>query len=122
MTDTKRFASRIAAIGLFIFAFFFISAYYIGERRAANRISYEPVMINDTTMHQNITDIACVMLTLNGDTIEVHSNNITGIEYNRNYPNMGIVAMDSENRWVCRNINIDSIFGIYPEYINAKFE
>ena len=122
MTDTKKLAARTLAIGFFIFAFVFISAYYIGQRRAANRISYEPVMINDTTMHQNITDIACVMLTLNGDTIEVHSNNITGIEYNKNYPNMGIVAMDSENRWVCRNINIDSIFGIYPEYINAKFE
>ena len=122
MTDQKKLATRIATIGILIFLCVFTTAYFIGERRAANRISYEPVMINDTTMHQNITDIACVMLTLNGDTIEVHSNNITGIEYNRNYPNMGIVAMDSENRWVCRNINIDSIFGIYPEYINAKFE
>lgn len=87
---------------------------------------YKPVMLNDSTMHMNITESSCIMIQIKNDTVFIDSHNASTVNYNKATHELMVVKTVKHDvgKWehTVKEINLDTIFKNVPnEYFFIGF-
>lgn len=79
---------------------------------------YKPVMLNDSTMHMNITESSCILLQIDNDTLIINSHNVSTLNYDdKNHELVIVRKSDYGNgnfEHTVKVIDLDTVFKNVP--------
>ena len=96
----------------------FMISYSIGLNKKAKAVAdesfYEVVKVNDSTIHFNMNDNSCALVSLWADTIKVSTHNCYGVNYDKDHHDITVRAKRSDTIFM-KTVNLDMWFENVPE-------
>ena len=80
---------------------------------------YRPAMLNDSTMHMNITESSCILLQIDNDTLIINSHNVSTLNYDDKNHELVVVRtsdyVDGSFEHTVKVIDLDTMFKNVPD-------
>lgn len=86
----------------------------------SNESFYGPTLINDSTVHINISDVSCMMLQVANDTLEISYHNVTFVNYDMHTHELYAMTSDSKGQPVTLEMVLDTVIPYVPSFARIK--